>query len=189
MDKIAAPGMVKAAGVVIGMAALAALLLAARPAAAGGWVAITLDELPGPVRAGEEVRVGFMVRQHGVTPINNVEPVLRATNRETGETMTAEAQQVGATGHFEATVVFPEAGEWAWQIGVPPFPQQVEFAPLTVAPATAGHALLPAASGPRATMRWAGAGLLLVAAALALIGRRRETVSPEAAPETARSPV
>lgn len=171
-------------------AGLVALFLLAGPASAGGWVAITLDELPGQVRAGEEVRVGFMVRQHGVTPINNVQPAVTLTHAESGETITAEAQQVGRTGHFEATIVFPEAGEWAWQIGVPPFAQQTEMAPLTVVPVTAGHALFPAASGARAAMRWAGAGLLLVAAAMALVGRRRrETVSPKAAPETARSPV
>lgn len=186
MDKMVALGMVKAAGVVIGMAALAALLLTAGPAAAGGWVAITLDELPGQVRAGEEVRVGFMVRQHGVTPINSVEPAVTLTHAESGETITAGAQQVGPTGHFEATVVFPEAGEWEWRIGVPPFPQQVEFAPLTVAPATAGGEGVVSA---RMAMRLAGAGLLLAAAALALIGRRRETVSPEAAPEVAGSRV
>lgn len=187
IDKIVAPGMVKAAGVVIGMVALAALLLAAGPAAAGGWVAITLDELPGQVRAGEEVRVGFMVRQHGVTPINSVEPLLTATHRETGETITAEAEQVGPTGHFEATAVFPEAGEWAWRIGVPPFAQETEMAPLTVLPAAAGHALFPAASGARSAMRWAGVVSLVVAAALALVGRRRR--GTEAAPETAGSRV
>lgn len=164
---------------------LMALLLLAGPAAAGGWVAITLDELPGPVRAGEEVRVGFMVRQHGMTPINSVEPVLRATNRETGETMTGEAQQVGQTGHFEATLVFPEAGEWEWRIAAPPFPQEAEMAPLTVLPAAAGGEGVVSA---RAAIRWAGAGLLLAATALALIGRRR-TVSPEAAPEAAGSRV
>lgn len=174
---------------------LMALLLLAGSAAAGGWVAITLDELPGRVRAGEEVRVGFMVRQHGVTPINSVEPVLTATNRETEETITAEAQQVGATGHFEATVVFPEAGDWAWRIGVPPFAQETEMAPLTVLPAADPLFRSPpegerAAANARAAMRWAGAGLLLAAAALALIGRRRRgTVSPDAAPEAAGSRV
>lgn len=174
-------GMVVLAGVIVGVATL---LLAARPAAAGGWVVITLDGLPGPVRAGEELRVGFMVRQHGVTPTNGVEPLLTATNPETGETVTAEAQQVGATGHFEAAVVFPAAGDWAWQISVPPFPQAMEFEPITVLPAAGGSGAAlfgVGADGVRAAMRWAGAGLLLAAAAVILIGRRRAAAAPEAA--------
>ncbi len=159
-------------------AGLLALLLLARPAAAGSWVVVTLDELPGPVRAGDTLRVGFIVRQHGVRPINSVSPVLTAVNPETGETITAEAEQVGATGHFEATVVLPEAGAWAWQITVPPFPRESRFEPLTVLPAA------PAGDGPlsfvaagageaRAAMRWAGALLLAAAAVLTLISRRR----------------
>lgn len=154
---------------------LLALLLLARPAAAGGWVVVTLDRLPGPVRAGDALRVGFTVRQHGVRPINSVSPVLTAVNPETGETIRAEAEQVGATGHFEAAVILPEAGAWAWHIAVPPFPRESHFEPLTVLPATAGDGLLPftGVDGARTALRWAGAFLLAAAAGLILIGRHR----------------
>jgi len=163
------------------------LLLIVRPAAAGGWVVISLDELPGPVRAGETVRLGFTVRQHGVTPVNSVTPMLMAVNPQTGETITAEAEQVGATGHFEVATVFPEAGAWEWQLSAPPFPQETRFEPITVLPAAASQSAFPfgnSAGQARTAMRWAGAGLLGVAVVLAYIGRRRrptEAPSPEAA--------
>lgn len=153
------------------------LLLCVRPAAAGGWVVITLDELPGPIRAGKIVRLGFTVRQHGVTPINGVTPVLTTANPETGETITAEAQQVGETGHFEVAVVFPGAGTWEWRLKAPPFPQETHFEPITVLPAAStGDTILSVGVTPgeaRAAMRWAGAGLLGAAALLTLVGRRR----------------
>lgn len=158
------------------------LLLLVQPALAGGWVVITLDGLPGPIHAGETVNLGFMVRQHGERPLNDVSPRLSAVNRESGETITVDAEQVGETGHFQVAVVFPSAGAWDWQLSAPPFPQQVEFEPLTVLPAASGETTTPSlsastlASNVRAAMRWSGAGLLGLAGLLALaalVGQRR----------------
>src|SRR5689334_5637825 len=63
---------------------LAAVLLLAAPALAGGWAVITLDTLPRDVRAGQSIRVGFSIRQHGQELVNNdwyghaLKPVLTA---------------------------------------------------------------------------------------------------------------
>lgn len=165
---------------------LLGLFLLAKPAQAGGWVVITLDALPGPVHAGDRLDLGFVVRQHGVTPIDSVSPRLMAVNRESGETITADAEQIGKTGHFQVSVVFPEAGLWDWQISAPPFPQQAEFEPLTVLPAASGEAtnLAPTASltaSARAAMRWGGAGLLGLAGLLTLATGVRQRRRQEAA--------
>jgi len=161
-------------------------LFLVKPALAGGWVVITLDALPGPVHAGEMVHLGFVVRQHGLTPINLVSPRLTAVNQDTGETITVDAAQVGETGHFELAVVFPGAGVWEWQIAAPPFPQQVQLEPLSVLPALSIETATspePAASGMPQTMRWTGAGLLGLAAMLAFMAeqRRRSVAAPGSA--------
>lgn len=90
------------------------MLLSATPALAGGWAVITLDELPGKVVAGEPLEVGFMVRQHGITPLGGLEPTVYA--RQGSETLKAEAKAQGETGHYVATLTFPKAGEWTWSI-------------------------------------------------------------------------
>ena len=159
---------------------LLSLLLAAT-AHAGGWVVITLDALPGHVRAGETIHLGFMVRQHGKRPIDGVSPALTATHTETGETVRAEARQAGPTGHFEVDVTFPVAGTWEWQIAAPPFFQQTQLEPLTVLPAAAAAASTTLiAAGTRSLLRWGGLLLLALAALLTLLAQRppEEAVTP-----------
>jgi hypothetical protein len=169
-------------GLVIVMAAMLAL---AAPALAGGWAVVTLDWLPKEVRAGQALQLGFMVRQHGQTPINNVEPYLSATNKETGDTIRINARQDGPVGHFVVDVAFPSAGTWEWEIVPAPF-EGTKFVPLTVLPALAKPAEQPAIGaqeatnpalavtpiGEPATLRWIGALLLIAAGGLALAGQR-----------------
>jgi hypothetical protein len=127
---------------------LAAVLLLVAPVLAGGWAIITLDTLPRDVRAGQSMRVGFIIRQHGSEPVNNdwegraLKPVLTArkqadtsdsaggalilvaahgSTQAKGETIRAEARQAGPKGHFVVDVVFPSEGTWAWEIAAPPF--------------------------------------------------------------------
>jgi hypothetical protein len=109
-------------------ATLAVLLALARPAFAGGWVVVTLDSLPSSIQAGQAIRLGFMVRQHGMTPINHnpwentpLAPFLSAKHSATGETIQANARQDGPLGHFVVDVSFPSAGAWEVEITPPPF--------------------------------------------------------------------
>lgn len=159
------------------------VVLLAAPALAGGWVVITLDALPGKIRAGEPLTIGFMVRQHGQTPTNGVSPALSARNSTTGERISVNAQQSGETGHFVVEVVFPTKGQWEWSLTAPPFLQEGQFAPLTVLPEAA-----PVADGSAApavpampismALRWSGMAILAAAVFLALVAmRRRDTVS------------
>ena len=76
---------------------LAALLALAAPALAGGWAIVTLDTLPREARAGETLHLGFMVRQHGKTPINDVSPYLLATKQGTTQAVQADARQEACT--------------------------------------------------------------------------------------------
>jgi len=106
---------------------LLVVLLGGASVVAGGWAGIALDAPPEPPVAGETLRIGFTVLQHGHNPVSEiygqqVRPHLSATNRETGETVRVEARQQGAVGHFLVDVTLPSAGTWEWEITPDPFP-------------------------------------------------------------------
>jgi hypothetical protein len=85
------------------------------PVFAGGWAVITLDELPSNVVAGEPVTIGFMVLQHGRTPMAGLYPTITA-QLSPAETMSISAESDGKTGHYVATLTFPKEGNWEWSI-------------------------------------------------------------------------
>lgn len=161
------------------LGAVALSLLLALPALAGGWVNVTLDTVPTSAQAGTPLTLGFMVRQHGVTPINSVQPTLQARNAATGETLRAVARQEGAVGHYVVDLTFPSGGDWQWSVLPEPF-AEVALGSVTILPAGAAA---PAPDQPRPlasdafatlrdTARWLGLAALLVALALALWSQR-----------------
>ncbi len=95
---------------------LVAVMALAAPAFAGGWASVRLDGPPPPAFQEIPWTVGFMVKQHDVSPINLDEVFLEATHRETGEFVRADAVQEGDVGHYSVTATFPLAGEWKWSI-------------------------------------------------------------------------
>ena len=124
---------------------LAGTFLLVSPTLAGGWAVITLDELPGEVVAGQPLEIGFMVRQHGVTPMEGLTPNVYA--RQADLNVIAHAKAQGDTGHYVATLTFPQPGEWTWSIqaftGNQPMPTlSVIEAPLTSQ--NRSQALIPA---------------------------------------------
>ena len=162
---------------------IAGLVLFPMAALAGGWALVTLDSLPTQPRAGQTLHLGFMVRQHGVTPIDSafgtepLTPRLTATNADSGASISVDARKDGPLGHFVVDVTFPSAGSWEWQIAPVPFPP-TKLGTLRVLPAVAASPQ-PAALEPvvepapaQVILRWSGAIMLLVAAGLALAGRR-----------------
>ena len=88
---------------------------------AGGVATVHLDAPPEKVVAGVPYRIGFMVMQHDITPVNLEDVVVTATHRETGDAYQVAAEQEGETGHYIAELVFPIAGSWKWMIIPAPF--------------------------------------------------------------------
>src|SRR5690606_16831983 len=152
------------------------LLLLAAPALAGGWVVITLQELPPEIRAGEPVSLEFVVRQHGVSPVDGVNLVVRAEHGAGGNALEWVAKPGAQTGHYLVEAVFPDAGDWTWQVTAAPFPQVTTLPALRVLPA-----LVPAANAPAGStntiylqaLQVGSVALLGIAAALTLARRRR----------------
>jgi hypothetical protein len=98
----------------LGIAVLLALAFIP-PVLAGGWAVITLDELPTDVVAGEPLTIGFTVRQHGVTPMNGLDPTV-TTVLSNEEQFIVVAKSDDQPGHYTATLTFPKEGNWEWSI-------------------------------------------------------------------------
>lgn len=95
-----------------------AVLLAASPASAGGWAATSLDAMPNPT-PGEEVDVGFTIRAHGRTPVDVEEAGITTWSsggKSGGKSTFWRARREGPTGHYVATVRFPAAGSYTWEV-------------------------------------------------------------------------
>jgi hypothetical protein len=100
--------------IAIGFALLLSLIFAV-PAWAGGWAVITLDELPTNVVAGEPIKIGFTVRQHGVTLLDGLYPTVTAALLKEDQ-FVVQAESDGRPGHYTATLSFPREGNWTWSI-------------------------------------------------------------------------
>ncbi|RPJ52190.1 MAG: hypothetical protein EHM21_00810 [Chloroflexi bacterium] len=83
---------------------------------AGGWVVITLDQLPADVIAGQPYSAGFMARQHGNTPFQVAEMRIEAKHSATGQTVSFLAKPDQTPGHYTAELLFPAPGQWEWGI-------------------------------------------------------------------------
>lgn len=129
----------------VGLVALVALVLlvfTAGPASAGGWAVTTLDSVPAPT-AGENVEIGFTIRQHGVTPVNPEGDVGVVFHSQTGGEQFFAAEPLGDVGHYVAEVTFPDDGTWSWAVRQGWFADQalgiVELAPRSDLPAAGGY--------------------------------------------------
>jgi hypothetical protein len=99
--------------------AVAVLVLAAIgvavPAAAGGWAVVSLDPMAGMPQPGQPFEVGFMIRQHGQTPITDPDAAVVVTDA-TGHETRFPARPDGPVGHHVATVTIPAAGTYHWSV-------------------------------------------------------------------------
>ena len=89
---------------------------------AGGWVVITLDQLPTQIIAGQPYKLGMMARQHGQTPWIVPELHIEAKQPDTGQTATFLAKPDHQPGHYTVELVFSEPGRWEWGIQSGLFP-------------------------------------------------------------------
>jgi hypothetical protein len=91
------------------------------PAIGGGWAVVTLDRLPAQVIAGEPVSIGFMIRAHGVTPVNTDGLSIEANHLESGERLSVSAVSGDSEGHYTAVLTFPRSGAWEWGVSMGPY--------------------------------------------------------------------
>ena len=160
------------------LAAVAAALILAGTAFAGGWANAVMDEPPpsDPPSAGEPITIGFTLLQHGVTPVNNPAPTVTVRNAATGEELSVTATQEGASGHWVAVITYPSDGTWRYEVTHDLIVGMNGFNPVTVgsvAPAApASTATSAAAAQPLSVLLLALVLTLAIAAAFVLSRRR-----------------
>ncbi len=162
--------------------ALALALTIAIPALAGGWAVITLDELPTNVVAGESFTVGFMVLQHGQTPMTDLDPIIIA--RSGKEKITVFVNEQGKPGHYAADMTLPSEGEWEWTIQAfsmeQPMPVLSVSAPAVAsvsAPVVEVEPVKESTMSPIVVVRWLALALGLFGLAMAVSRKSRLAIA------------
>jgi hypothetical protein len=142
-------------------------------ASAGGWTVTTLDQVPTNVVAGQAIKVGFMIRQHGQTPWTFENVQVRAVHVASNETTTVKAQHDGAPGHYTADITFPKSGIYHWAVASGLYPEWQPLPDLTVldpAAAEAAFAAAEAVKNPKPTSASLPFSLPLALGVIGLVG-------------------
>jgi cytochrome c2 len=156
---------------VIGLTLLLALAFTI-PALAGGWAVITLDELPGQVEANQPLKIGFMIRQHGVTPMGGQTPIIMAHLDGSTQSVSAQASAEGEVGHYVAELTLPQSGEWQWSIKAFTMNQPMPALTVVKAAPTASTSGATAANFNYLSLLAGGIGLLGMVGGLVALQRK-----------------
>src|SRR5262245_63097165 len=81
-------------------------------AAAGGWASVGFDPLPDGTSAGGTWNPTIYVKQHGVTPLDGLQPIVLIEDVGSGSTEQYVATPGSDPGTYRAEIVFPSAGDW-----------------------------------------------------------------------------
>jgi hypothetical protein len=154
------------------------LLLVAAPAAyAGGWATVSLSSTPAGTAPGAPWNVDITVLQHGVTPLSDVKPAVTISSGDA--TKTFAAKPTGKPGVYRASVVFPAAGTWDYEVDDGFLPPTHTYPAVQIG-GTPAAAMSADDGGPSLLLLLGGIALLLGAAALVLRPRIRHH-QPQAA--------
>jgi hypothetical protein len=92
---------------------LAAVVLLAAPAWAGGWAVTALDPLPRQLKAGHTYTVGYWVLQHGSHPYQgDLGPTGLKLVDDRGRAVAFQGVALREPAHYAAAIAIPHAGRW-----------------------------------------------------------------------------
>jgi MYXO-CTERM domain-containing protein len=97
---------------VVGALVCALALTAPTLASAGGWASVGFEPLPDGTDAGGTWKPTIFVKQHGITPLDGLQPVVMIEETGSGEATKFLATAGSEPGEYRADVVFPSAGDW-----------------------------------------------------------------------------
>jgi YtkA-like len=97
--------------VLVVLGAVVAALALAPAASSGGWATVGFKPLPDGMSAGGTWNPTILVKQHGVTPLTGLTPVVEIYD-ESGAVQRFNAIETSEAGVYEADVVFPSEGDW-----------------------------------------------------------------------------
>jgi len=161
--------------------ALAAALVAAPSAFAGGWATVGLDSTPAGVQPGDPWDVNITVLQHGRTPLEDVQPTLTIRNGDSSKTF--DAKPTDKPGVYAASVTFPSAGRWTYEVNDGFITQQPHtFPAVQIGDPVSAPAAATTTDDGGVNLTWLLlGGVAFVLAALILLVRRHQRHEPQAA--------
>jgi hypothetical protein len=154
------------------LVAIAVSLAVAPTAAAGGWASVGFAPLPDGTDAGSTWSPSIFVKQHGVTPMTDLQPIVHVHRDDTGALQTFTAVETSEAGVYTADVVFPTEGDWRVTIDSGFAGSNVTYGPVEIgAPAVTGG------GGPELPTVGFVVALALLGG-LALVAARRRRLTP-----------
>jgi hypothetical protein len=143
-------------------------------ASAGGWASVGFEPLPDGTQAGGTWKPTIFVKQHGITPLAGLQPVVVIEETSSGASERFVATAGSEVGVYHADVVFPSAGDWKVTIQSGFLGSQVTYGPVAIGAPVTGD-------GSSEPLRVFGLGALVLAA-LGVFGvlavRRSRRLSP-----------
>ena len=119
--------------------AISTLVLAvvwAGSASAGGWATVGFEPLPDNTAVGASWKPKIFVKQHGVTPLEGLQPLVTINETTSGQSETFAARPTSEAGVYEADVVFPASGDWSVAIESGFGDSGVTYGPVTIGEGT-----------------------------------------------------
>jgi len=120
------------------LSVVAAALAIAPSASPGGWATVGFEPLPDGTSAGGTWSPTIFVKQHGVTPLAGLTPVVEIYDDATGAVARFPAVESSEAGVYGADVVFPAEGDWRLTISSGFGDSQVSYGPVAIGPPGAG---------------------------------------------------
>ncbi len=155
------------------LGAIAAALAAAPLAGGGGWASVGFEPLPDGAAAGAAWSPTIFVKQHGITPLAGLRPVVEVYD-DTGRATKVLATETAEAGVYEADVVFPSEGDWRVTIHSGFGDSHVTYGPFEIGAPGSG-------SGDARDLPIVGLGvvaLALLGGMAALVARRSRRLTP-----------
>jgi hypothetical protein len=155
------------------LGALACALALPSLATGGGWATVGFEPLPDGTEAGATWKPTIFVKQHGVTPLDGLQPVVMIDKAGSDDSTRFFASAGSDAGEYKADVVFPSTGNWRVTIVSGFGDSQVTYGPVAIGPA--------GADGDSQRLPLVGLGavaIALVGAILVLGARRSRRLTP-----------
>jgi len=76
----------------------------------GGWAVVTVENPPDYLVAGKATELTFTVRQHGMTLLSDLRPIIEV--RSAGRRATSSAWPIQQAGRYRGTITVPDTGTW-----------------------------------------------------------------------------
>ncbi|HKX47173.1 MAG TPA: FixH family protein [Gaiellaceae bacterium] len=159
--------------VLVVLCALVAALAAAPLGSSGGWATVGFSPLPDGTSAGGTWTPTIVVKQHGVTPLSGLVPLVEISD-DSGATRSFTAVETSKPGVYEADVVFPAEGDWRVTVQSGFGDSQVTYGPVAI-----GAPVIGDGGSREIPVMGLGIALLALGGVVAvLVGRRFRRLTP-----------